>query len=75
MDQGIIEKKPTSPLATSLLAISMCCMLGCMVMCGVQLRELKYKEVDIDKSAESHAAVAQREYKNLIKTRVKPKED
>ena len=41
MDQDIIERKPASPIATSLLVISAVCMMAAMTFMFIELRELK----------------------------------
>ncbi|MFQ5654474.1 MAG: hypothetical protein ACE5GW_07065 [Planctomycetota bacterium] len=40
-DQDIIEKKPTSPLTTSLLVISAACMIGAIAFMGAQVKKLR----------------------------------
>ena len=37
-DQDIIEKKPTSPMATALLSIAAACLIGGMVLQGIMLK-------------------------------------
>ena len=37
-EQDIIEKKPSSPVATSLLAIAAACLLGGMAFQGIQVK-------------------------------------
>ena len=39
-DQPIVERKDSSPLATSLLAISAVCLIVASVLLGVRLKEL-----------------------------------
>ncbi|MCI0652254.1 MAG: hypothetical protein L0Z55_10270 [Planctomycetes bacterium] len=48
MSQDIIEKKPSSPLATSLLAISALCLIGAITFNILELRELKHDDHILD---------------------------
>ena len=52
MDQDIIERKPASPIATSLLVICAVCMLAAMTFMFIELRELKGGENTPKENAE-----------------------
>lgn len=41
-EQPIVERRSTSPLATSLLVLSAICLLGAIVFVGAQIRELTH---------------------------------
>lgn len=51
-DQPIIERKNTSPLATSLLVLSAVCLLAATIFVGAQAKSLRYGVEDPTASAE-----------------------
>ena len=52
MADEIIEKKPSSPVATSLLGISVACIIGALVIQGMQLKKYQVEGAEsIAKSA------------------------
>ena len=61
-DQEIIEKKASSPLATSLLAVAAACLIGAMVFQGLQLKTLTEGEKKPTDSAKAWDSKAKREY-------------
>ena len=75
MDQDIIEKKPSSPLGTSLLAITACCMLGAMIVCGMELHELKSGDVAAQSSATKFSTSKYKKYQDVVDKMPKPETD
>ena len=67
-DQDIIEKKPTSPMATALLAIAAACLIGGMVFEGVMLKRYSYSTSGPTASADAweKAQKAGREARSLL---------
>ncbi len=55
-DQPIVERKDSSPLATSLLAISVVCLIVASTLLGMRLKELTYKGNSPTTSAEKWEA-------------------
>lgn len=65
-DQEIIEKKPSSPLATSLLGAACLCLIGAMVLQGMML--LRYNEGnDANKGVLTSAEEWSKDTKKLTK--------
>ena len=58
MDQDIIEKKPSSPVETTLLALAATFMIGAIVLMGMEIAELGHGENTMDKAASAYAREA-----------------
>ena len=50
-DQDIIEKKPASPITTSLLIVAAVSLIGAMVLSGIQIQ--RYKVAGADSAIDS----------------------
>ena len=71
MDQDIIAKKPSSPLATSLLAVSMLCLIGAIIFPILELKDLRHEQNDATSSAAKYAKSVYKEYNKNITSAVK----
>ena len=67
MDQDIIEKKPSSPVETTLLALAATFMIGAIVLMGMEIAELGHDENTMDRAASAFAKKELRGYKAVVK--------
>ncbi len=66
MEQDIIEKKPASPLATALLGVTTLCLLAAVVLAGLRLNELGYKEKPPTEAAKVFYDERSAPYKKIV---------
>lgn len=74
MEQDIIEKKPSSPLLTSLLVIVSICLLSSMVLQGMEIHELTHKQTEAAKSGTAFHNENSKLYRDKVKELGQPLE-
>lgn len=67
MDQDIIEKKPSSPVETTLLALAATFMIGAIVLMGMEIAELSHDDNAMDRAASVYAKKQLGTYTRLVK--------
>ena len=66
MDQDIIEKRASSPVETTLLALAASFMIGAIVLMGMEIAELSHKDYPSETAAGKYAQEKLTGYTRLI---------